>query len=380
MNFIRAALIFSSLLLTAWAQKAVLSVDPRAALVCQGETVSFRCRVVSGSQPVQLEWKRTNNQPLADNVKVGPDGSVLTIAFARLSNQGQYRCIAINAQGKTTITASLTIKQPPKVRVKPSSPVTVRVGGAVSLECQASGRLRPSITWLKEEAGRETTLVSTRDTSAVLQVVVSSSAHAGTYVCRAQSKEGSAEQRVELRLADGTVAPKATVRQADMTAVEGQTVTMHCQASGFPTPGISWSKLRAPLPWQHREEGGTLTLTNVGRQDSGQYICNATNSAGYSEDYVQLEVDTPPYATTVPDQVTARRGDSLRLQCIAHGSHPISFHWSRVGGAAMSSGAKTKDSVLLIGQLKVSDSGMYKCVASNHIGSSEALAMVSVKV
>uniref|UniRef100_A0A4W4HH98 Ig-like domain-containing protein n=1 Tax=Electrophorus electricus TaxID=8005 RepID=A0A4W4HH98_ELEEL len=343
----------------AWAQKAVLSVDPRAALVCQGETVSFRCRVVSGSQPVQLEWKRTNNQPLADNVKVGPDGSVLTIAFARLSNQGQYRCIAINAQGKTTITASLTIKQPPKVRVKPSSPVTVRVGGAVSLECQASGRLRPSITWLKEEAGRETTL-----------------ACAITYLC---DKEGSAEQRVELRLADGTVAPKATVRQADMTAVEGQTVTMHCQASGFPTPGISWSKLRAPLPWQHREEGGTLTLTNVGRQDSGQYICNATNSAGYSEDYVQLEVDTPPYATTVPDQVTARRGDSLRLQCIAHGSHPISFHWSRVGGAAMSSGAKTKDSVLLIGQLKVSDSGMYKCVASNHIGSSEALAMVSVK-
>ncbi|XP_076841976.1 secreted immunoglobulin domain 4 [Brachyhypopomus gauderio] len=378
MDFFRVALIFSGFLLTAWAQKPVLSLEPRAASASLGETVSFRCRMASGSQPVQLEWKRLN-QPLPDNIKVGPDGSVLTITSIRLIDQGQYRCIATNAQGKTTITASLAIKQPPKVRVKPYNQVTVRLGGSVSLECQASGKPRPSITWLKQEAGRETVLVSTTNTSVRYQVVVSSSAHVGTYVCRAQSRHGTSEAKVELRLGGGAIAPKATVNRADMTAKEGQTVTMHCQATGSPIPVISWSKLRAPLPWQHKDAGGTLTLTNVGRQDSGQYICNATNAVGYSEDYVQLEVDTPPYATTIPDQVTAHRGDGLRLQCIAHGSHPISFQWSRVGGTAMSSSAKTKDGMLTIGQLKVSDSGTYKCVASNHIGSSEALATVSVK-
>lgn len=41
---------------------------------------------------------------------------------------------------------------------------------------------------------------------------------------------------------------------------------------GSPTPDISWSKLRAPLPWQHKVEGGTLTLSNVGRQDSGKAV------------------------------------------------------------------------------------------------------------
>ncbi|GAA6066887.1 basement membrane-specific heparan sulfate proteoglycan core protein-like, partial [Tachysurus ichikawai] len=111
-----------------------------------------------------------------------------------------------------------------------------------------------------------------------------------------------------------------------------------------------------------------------------QYICNATNSAGFSEAYVQMEVDTPPYATTIPDRVTARRGDSMRVQCIAHGSHPISFHWTRVGGAAMSSGAKiTKEGILTITQLKVSDSGEYKCVATNYIGSSETVTTVMVR-
>lgn len=46
-----------------------------------------------------------------DNVKVGPDGSVLTIAFAHPSNQGQYRCIATNAQGKGSAMATLTVKR-----------------------------------------------------------------------------------------------------------------------------------------------------------------------------------------------------------------------------------------------------------------------------
>lgn len=55
---------------------------------------------------------------------------------------------------------------------------------------------------------------------------------------------------------------------------------------------ITWSKLRAPLPWKHTMADGVLTLTSVGRQDSGQYICNATNVHGYSEAYAQMEVES----------------------------------------------------------------------------------------
>ncbi|XP_060716888.1 basement membrane-specific heparan sulfate proteoglycan core protein-like [Tachysurus vachellii] len=384
MEVIKSTLIFSSLLLTVFAQKPVVSVEPRSVTVKQDEAVSIRCRVTSGSQPVQLEWKRPNNQPLADNVKVGPDGSVLTVASARPGNQGQYRCIATNAHGKGTAMATLTVKQPPNVRVTPASQVKVKVGGVTSLQCHASGKPRPSITWFKQEVGRELVLVSTTTgTSLTAKVTVTAPQDGGTFVCRAQNKDGTSEEKVELKVEGGAsvaIEPKASIQQTDMTAVEGQTVTLHCQATGFPTPVITWSKLRAPLPWQHKSVGGTLTLNNVGRQDSGQYICNATNSAGFSEAYVQMEVDTPPYATTIPDRVTARRGDSMRVQCIAHGSHPISFHWTRVGGAAMSLGAKiTKEGMLTITQLKVSDSGEYKCVATNYIGSSETVTTVMVR-
>ncbi|XP_051993618.1 basement membrane-specific heparan sulfate proteoglycan core protein-like [Xyrauchen texanus] len=378
-----AAVIFTVLLHTVCGQTPVVSIRPRAADVKPGETVRFQCRVVSGSQPVQLEWKKIQNQQFGDNVKIGSDGAVLTITNVRLNNQGGYRCIATNAQGKGTVTASLSIKQPPKVRVTPSSPLTVRVGETVSLECIASGRSQLSVSWYKEERGSETALdsIMTADTTAVLQVTVTTAEDAGIFVCRAQSKEGLSEERVELKLEGGAdMMPQASVTNTDLTAVEGHTVTMHCHATGFPTPVISWSKLRAPLPWQYQVTGGSLTLIKVGRQDSGQYICNATNVLGFSEAYVQLEVDSPPYATTLTEEIVARRGDAMRLQCLAHGTHPIHYRWTRVGGAAMSRGAETtKDGLLKIGQLKVTDSGTYKCVATNHVGSSEAKTKVTVK-
>ncbi|XP_016112907.1 basement membrane-specific heparan sulfate proteoglycan core protein-like [Sinocyclocheilus grahami] len=382
MNVQTAALVLSAVLHTVWGQSPVASIRPRTAAVKLGETVSFTCRVTSGSQSLQLEWKRTNNQPLGDNVKLGPDGAVLTITSVRLSNQGGYRCIATNAQGKGTATASLTIRQPPKVRVTPSGPLSVRAGESVTLECRVTGKPRPSISWTKQ--GGEAELVSTTtDTTASLQVTVLSAEDAGIFVCRAQSREGLAEGRVELRMeggASGGAFPQASVTETDLKAEEGQSISMHCHATGSPTPVISWSKLRAPLPWQHKVNGGILTLNNVGRQDSGQYICNATSALGFSEAYVQLEVDSPPYATTLTEETVARPGDALRLQCLAHGSHPIRFRWTRVGGASMPPGAETtKDGLLKIAQLKVLDSGTYKCVATNHVGSSEALTKVTVR-
>ena len=88
----------------------------------------------------------------------------------------------------------------------------------------------------------------------------------------------------------------------------------------------------------------------------------------------------PPYATSLPDQVRLQPGDPLRLQCLAHGSHPMQFVWSREGRASLPPGAvATKDGNLLMAHVKLSDGGTYKCEATNHIGYSEALAKVIVK-
>lgn len=62
--------------------------------------------------------------------------------------------------------------------------------------------------------------------------------------------------------------------------------------TGSPAPTIHWSKLRSPLPWQHRLEGNTLIIPRVAQQDSGQYICNASSPIGHAEATVILHVES----------------------------------------------------------------------------------------
>ncbi|KAM7418820.1 hypothetical protein PAMA_016107 [Pampus argenteus] len=379
MDFSPAALILCSLLCSVAGQAPVVSVQPRTANVRQGESVSFRCQVGSGAQPIQLEWRKANNQALPDNVKIGPDGSVLTVANARPGNQGQYRCVATNFAGRSTATAVLNVKHAPKVRLTPAGPLQVRIGDPVSVECRATGRPHPTLTWKRQGSTLQLVTVETNDVNTIQWLAVRPE-DSGVYICQAENNEGVTEVKVVIIVEGGPGAPVASVSATEMTVVEGHTVSMECQASGSPTPIITWSKLRAPLPWKHTVVGGVLTLTSVGRQDSGQYICNATNVHGYSEAYTQMEVESPPYATCLPDQVRLQPRDALRLQCLAHGSHPMRFEWSRVGRTNLPAGTETtKDGKLLIASVKLSESGTYKCVVTNHIGSSEALAKVIVK-
>uniref|UniRef100_A0A673BD57 Ig-like domain-containing protein n=1 Tax=Sphaeramia orbicularis TaxID=375764 RepID=A0A673BD57_9TELE len=351
----------------------------RAATVRQGETVSFRCIVGSGPVSSSVQWRRTNNQGLADNVKVGPDGLVLTVTNARPENQGQYRCVAANSAGRGTATAVLNVKYPPKVRLTPSGPLRVRIGDHVSVECRATGRPKPTLSWKRQGSTLILILIHCL-CSLFPQWPTVRPEDSGVYICQAENNEGVAEVKINILVEGGPGAPVASVSAPEMTVIEGNTVIMECQATGSPPPVITWSKLRAPLPWKHTMVDGVLTLTSVGRQDSGQYICNATNIHGYSEAYTQMEVDTPPYATCLPEQVRLQPGDALLVQCLAHGSHPIQFQWSRQGRAGLPPGAETtKDGKLLIAHVRLADSGTYKCVATNNIGSSEALARVVVK-
>ncbi|XP_073795137.1 basement membrane-specific heparan sulfate proteoglycan core protein isoform X12 [Danio rerio] len=364
-------------------QTPIISIEPHSAVVKQGESASFRCKVHNGAQPVRLEWKLTNNLPLPDNVKVGPDSSIMTVTNAQAKNQGTYRCVASNLYGMTHSIVSLIVRESPKAVVTPAGPVRVRVGDPINLECQAAGEPRPSVRWHRLDNNRKTMLSSTVpvDSSAIIQVLVARPEDSGTYVCSAQNNQGTTETRVEVFVEGGPqvpTVPRASVREPMIIVVEGSTATLHCDAHGFPKPTITWFKERSSLPWRHKIVDNSLILPNVGRQDSGQYVCNATNHLGTSEVTIMLEVDTPPYATSLPNDVSVRVGEVIRLQCLAHGTPPLRYEWTKINGSLPST-AQLQGGDLQINLAKENDAGTYRCVASNKVGKSEALAKVSVR-
>uniref|UniRef100_A0AAR2IJ36 Heparan sulfate proteoglycan 2 n=1 Tax=Pygocentrus nattereri TaxID=42514 RepID=A0AAR2IJ36_PYGNA len=364
-------------------QSPIISIEPHSAAVKLGESASFRCRVYSGAQPVRLEWKLANNQPLPDNVKIGPGSSVITITNAQPKNQGTYRCVASNLFGITHSIVSLIVRGMIICKVlTPKGPLRVKVGEPINLECQAAGEPRPSVTWHRLDNARKTMVNRRKFLSSVLQILVARPEDSGTYVCIAQNNQGTTETRIEVIVEGGPevpTVPRVSVREPLMIVVEGATTTLHCDAHGFPKPTVTWSKLRAPLPWRHKIVNGSLVLPNVGRQDSGQYICNATNHMGTSEVTIMLDVETPPYTTTLPDDVAVRVGEVIRLQCLAHGTPPLQYEWSKVDGSLPAT-AERQGGDLQINLASPSDAGTYRCVASNKVGRSEALAKVSPQV
>ena len=61
-------------------------------------------------------------------------------------------------------------------------------------------------------------------------------------------------------------------------------MTLSCNATGNPVPTISWTKDGSPISSNSSVslsvDNKRLTITNVNRNDSGEYRCVAGNSVG----------------------------------------------------------------------------------------------------
>lgn len=80
----------------------------------------------------------------------------------------------------------------------------------------------------------------------------------------------------------------------------------------------------------------------------------------------------------MPDDVAVRVGEVIRLQCLAHGTPPLTYVWTKLDGN-ISPRAQISSGDLQIDLATAEDAGNYKCVASNKVGHSEVVAKVTVR-
>ena len=66
---------------------------------------------------------------------------------------------------------------------------------------------------------------------------------------------------------------------ANVTVVEGSTAVLVCKAEGYPTPHVAWIASNGTI-LQNRTTDTNLIFTNVSRNSSGTYRCNASNELG----------------------------------------------------------------------------------------------------
>lgn len=70
------------------------------------------------------------------------------------------------------------------------------------------------------------------------------------------------------------------------TVVEGDSVSLKCNAMGFRAPIVAWSKIGVGVIRQDR----WLNITSITKADMGQYQCFANNTCGIDVKVTNIKV------------------------------------------------------------------------------------------
>lgn len=90
------------------------------------------------------------------------------------------------------------------------------------------------------------------------------------------------------------VPPRILRKPDDTTVRAGNAIAFRCEASGAPTPVISWIKDGVQVSKGNRfsvnSTTGVLNIDDIGKEDQGRWECAARNSIGFASEVFELRV------------------------------------------------------------------------------------------
>ena len=176
------------------------------------------------------------------------------------------------------------------------------------------------------------------------------------------------------------VGAKIIRKPSSIIVEEGQSVTLVCQATGQPTPTVTWRKAFSQL---RREKtvvaGGNLTIhvAHIARADAGAYACVAKNLLGEDSAVALATVISGlEFTLRPPVKVLAKVFSRVMFNCTAQGS--LDIVWKRAGQGLPQNHVLFPNGTLLLWNVSPVDSGTYICVAKNSQRSIEVKSVFEV--
>ncbi|XP_057408818.1 neural cell adhesion molecule 1 isoform X15 [Balaenoptera acutorostrata] len=382
-----------------------LQVDivPSQGEISVGESKFFLCQVAGDAKDKDISWFSPNGEKLTPNqqrisvVWNDDSSSTLTIYNANIDDAGIYKCV-VTAEDGTESEATVNVKIFQKLMFKNApTPQEFREGEDAVIVCDVVSSLPPTIIW--KHKGRD--VILKKDVRFIvlannyLQIRGIKKTDEGTYRC-----EGRILARGEINFKDiqviVNVPPTVQARQSivNATANLGQSVTLVCDAEGFPEPTMSWTKDGEQIENEEDEkylfsdDSSELTIRKVDKNDEAEYVCIAENKAGEQDASIHLKVFAKPKITYVENQTAMELEEQVTLTCEASGDPIPSITW-RTSTRNISSEEKAswtrpekqetldghmvvrshaRVSSLTLKSIQYTDAGEYICTASNTIG------------
>ncbi|XP_016528083.1 neural cell adhesion molecule 1b isoform X16 [Poecilia formosa] len=354
----------------------------------EGDNANIVCDVTSSPPPtVFWKYKGAKIQMEKDVRFKVLSNNHLQIRGIKKTDEGMYMCEArLMARGEIDLRPiSVVVNVLPTIRIWQSEVnATAEVAQPAILTCAVDGYPEPMVTWIRNGVElRDEEKYGFNEDGSEMTIMDVTKLDEGEYTCVAKNKAGESEKELSLRV---FVKPKITYIVNRTASETEEQVTVTCEASGDPTPTISWSYGEQVFTEGDQSPDGnvvvrsdarvsSLTLKYVKYTDAGQYLCTARSAIGEDEQTAYLEVRyTPKIHGTVA--VYTWEGNPVNISCeVKAFPTDVSIVWLRDGLQLPNSNTTNikifrtpLSSYLQITPESENDFGSYNCTASNEMG------------
>ncbi|XP_052092726.1 titin-like isoform X2 [Mytilus californianus] len=368
--------------------KSIIKVEEN---VIFGTTVILECEITSLPDVTSLTWLKNGDEiRINANATKYSGGTIhqpsLTISNVDDTDKAVYNCEVTNLVGTgTSNSVALNIIDKPTVRIDGAA--LVLTGRTTTISCNinvSSSAPVTKLTWLKDARKIQLASHSSKYTGGSIQTP-SLTIHnideqdKASYSCKAKNIVGTGQSRV-VQL-DVAVKPVILLSASKYTVKAAGFVTLRCEIKCHPKPKrVEWYRLigeeKTLISELLKYSGGTvnvpsLTITNIGCNDTGSYVMYAQNDFGDSwSDTVTVEGETPEIKLSTASSVLSRK--SITIMCHLK-SDITSLNWFKDDCALMLDckhyiGGNLDSPHLTITAVSKLDEGRYTCKASNRFG------------
>ncbi|XP_031789597.1 fasciclin-2 isoform X4 [Nasonia vitripennis] len=264
------------------------------------------------------------------------------------------------------------------------------LGEDFAIKCQVRARPSPKVDWLFNGEVIRTNDHYVIETHA-LRIKNVKESDDGIYTCRASVEQTGELQERAIRVEVHTRPSIVEAENSVYEVTEGESAQILCKGTGKPPPKFTWIKtltkenLAVTDRFSVNEDTGLLTISNVKRDDSGEYQCTATNAAGMAIMNIQVNVIVKPKIMEFLNQTIAQ-GEKTVLSCKAFGKPPPTITFRKhTSEKPFIRGVQPEDDRIhltndfddqqgeTVGNLTIdhtlrSDDGLYECIANNKGG------------
>ncbi|XP_069062463.1 contactin-4-like isoform X2 [Pleurodeles waltl] len=363
---------------------------PETVPSAKGTTVKLECFALGNPVPT-ISWRRADGKQISRKVRRHRTSGVLEIPNFQQEDAGLYECVAENSRGKNVARGQLTFYAHPNW-IQKINDAHIAIEENIFWECRASGRPKPSYSWLKN--GRE---LVTRDRVQIehgaLTITSVNVSDSGMYQCVAENRHGTIYASAELRvIAVGPDFSKTFVKRQTLAKVGGA-VIVECKPKASPRPSITWKKGRDILKENERItvlEDGSLRIANITKSDAGAYTCMASNHFGTATSTGNLVVKDATQVIVPPSSMDVTVGESIVLPCqVTHdASLDVTFSWvfngqlidfEKDGDHYERVGGQDSAGDLMIRSIQLKHAGKYICLVHTSVDKLSAGADLVVR-